>query len=66
MLDELREHCKGGAEGYAPATLMKPLLPTQAQMLEILQKSPWPGFGKLDSTTSDELVVLKSRYDCLG
>ena len=46
VMDTIRENMKKGVTGFDALTLMKPMMPTQLQSMEALQKAFWDAFTK--------------------
>lgn len=54
MIQVIRENMQKGVAGFDAMTLMKPLLPTQIQSMELLQKAFWDAFAKAGGSAVPE------------
>jgi hypothetical protein len=51
MINIVKQNMRNGMDGFDPATLLKPWLPTHMQNMEAVQKAFWGAFTPTENST---------------
>ena len=53
MIEKIREQMQAGAEGFDPASIMRPFIAPNLQSMEAMQRAFWDGLSAVTTATGD-------------
>ena len=63
ILEVIRDNMKKGVTGFDALNLMKPLLPSQFQSMELFQKAFWDAFTKTGPASQEAVVAAEASSE---